>query len=81
VELRALGTSGVSVSTVGLGGFELGHEEGDAPDVDRAVRVIETALAAGTDWIDTSENYHDTRNESLIGAAFARSTSPSPAGS
>jgi aryl-alcohol dehydrogenase-like predicted oxidoreductase len=72
MERRSLGTSGVSVSTVGLGGFELGHEERDAPDVDRAVRVIETAIEAGTNWIDTSENYHDTRNESLIGAALAR---------
>jgi myo-inositol catabolism protein IolS len=72
MEQRPLGTSGVSVSAVGLGGFELGHEEGEAPDVDRAVRVIETAIEAGTDWIDTSENYHDTRNESLIGAALAR---------
>jgi aryl-alcohol dehydrogenase-like predicted oxidoreductase len=60
------------VSVVGLGGFELGHEEGEPPGVARAVRVIETALDAGTDWLDTSENYHETRNESLIGAALAR---------
>jgi aryl-alcohol dehydrogenase-like predicted oxidoreductase len=72
MEKRALGQSGVSVSTVGLGGFELGYEEGEAPDVNRAVRVIETALEAGTNWIDTSENYHNTRNELLIGAALAR---------
>jgi aryl-alcohol dehydrogenase-like predicted oxidoreductase len=62
----------VSVSRVGLGGFELGHEQDEAPDIDRAVRVIETAIGAGTDWLDTSENYHDTGNESLIGAALAR---------
>ncbi len=72
MERRSLGASGVSVSVVGLGGFELGHEQDEAPDVARAVRVIETALDAGTDWLDTSENYHDTRNESLIGAALAR---------
>lgn len=72
MERRSLGTSGVSVSVVGLGGFELGHDEGEPPDVNRAVRVIETALEAGIDWLDTSENYHDTRNESLIGAALAR---------
>jgi aryl-alcohol dehydrogenase-like predicted oxidoreductase len=72
MERRSLGASGVSVSVVGLGGFELGHKEAEPPDVERAVRVIETALDAGTDWLDTSENYHDTRNESLIGAALAR---------
>jgi myo-inositol catabolism protein IolS len=72
MERRPLGSSGISVSTVGLGGFELGHEEREAPDVERAVRVIETAIEAGTNWLDTSENYHGTRNESLIGAALAR---------
>jgi myo-inositol catabolism protein IolS len=72
MESRSLGSSGVSVSRVGLGGFELGPERGGVPDVDRAVDVIEAALAAGVDWLDTSENYFDTHNESLIGAALAR---------
>ncbi len=72
MQSRPLGTSGVSVSRVGLGGFELGPQPGDEPDVDRGVAVIEAALAAGIDWLDTSENYLDTNNESLIGAALAR---------
>ena len=71
VELRAIGRSGVSVSAVGLGGFELGPEE-VGPDVDRATMVIDAALDAGINWLDTSENYLETRNESLIGAALGR---------
>ena len=67
---RLLSRSGVWVSTVGLGGFELGPETGKEPDVNRAVLVIETALAEGINWLDTSENYLETRNESLIGAAL-----------
>lgn len=74
MKTSSLGRSGVAVSSVGLGGFELGPDEGHAPDVDTAVRVIETALDAGIDWLDTSENYNDTQNESLIGAALARSS-------
>ena len=62
----------MSVSAVGLGGFELGPSEGEKPDVDRATRVIETALESGVNWLDTSENYLHTRNESLIGAALGR---------
>jgi len=62
----------VSLSTVGLGGIELGPEPGDEPDVARAVAVIQTSLAAGINWIDTSENYLGTANESLIGAALGR---------
>ena len=36
---RAVGQSGVSVSPVGLGGFELGPEPGEEPQVDRAVAL------------------------------------------
>jgi aryl-alcohol dehydrogenase-like predicted oxidoreductase len=72
VDVRSLGRSGVSVSVVGLGGFELGPEEGHVPDIDRATSVIEAALDAGINWLDTSENYNETRNESLIGAALSR---------
>jgi myo-inositol catabolism protein IolS len=70
--MRPLGRSAVAVSAVGLGGFELGPEEGQEPDVERATRVVGMAIDAGINWIDTSENYNDTRNESLIGAALAR---------
>ena len=67
-----VGGSGISVSAVGLGGFELGPEPGDDPDVDRAAAVIGAALEAGVNWLDTSENYLDTRNEALIGEALGR---------
>ena len=36
------------------------------------MRVIESALAQGVNWLDTSENYLATRNESMIGAALER---------
>ena len=71
-ERRKVGASGVEISRVGLGGYELGPEPGDAPDVDRAVRVIESALAHGVNWLDTSENYLATSNEALIGRALER---------
>ena len=69
---HALGQSGVLVSAVGLGGIELGPDEGEDPDIDRAVAVIEAARETGVNWLDTSENYLGTRNESLIGAALGR---------
>jgi myo-inositol catabolism protein IolS len=72
MERRSLGLSGVDVSRVGLGGYELGPEPGEEPEVDRAVRVIKTAIACGVNWLDTSENYLETRNESVIGPALAR---------
>ena len=72
MDRRSLGLSGVDISRVGLGGYELGPEPGEEPDVDRAERVIKTAIANGVNWLDTSENYLETRNESVIGPALRR---------
>ena len=72
MELRELGSSGVTITRVGLGGYELGPEPDEEPDVARAARVIETAIASGINWLDTSENYLESRNESVIGASLAR---------
>lgn len=38
----------------------------------RGIAVVEAALDAGITWIDTSERYHDGRNESLIGDVLQR---------
>jgi aryl-alcohol dehydrogenase-like predicted oxidoreductase len=71
-DLRPIGDSGVALSRIGIGGYELGPEPGESPDVDRAVSLIDTALESGVNWLDTSENYLETRNESVIGAALRR---------
>ena len=55
-----------------MGGYELGPEPGEAPDVERATSLITAALESGINWLDTSENYLETRNESVIGAALQR---------
>jgi aryl-alcohol dehydrogenase-like predicted oxidoreductase len=70
MEGRRVGESGVRISVVGLGGAWLGHYPDDVTDVSQAVSVIQAALEAGVSWLDTSENYYDTGNEALIGAAL-----------
>ena len=45
-----VGRSGVEISGIGLGGYELGPEPEEEPDVDRAERVIKTAIANGVNW-------------------------------
>jgi myo-inositol catabolism protein IolS len=72
VDRRSLGSSGVDISVVGIGGYELGPEPGERPDVDNAVAAIQAAYDAGVTWLDTSENYVATANESLIGEALRR---------
>ena len=70
IEYRPVGSTGVEISRVGLGGYELGPEPEEDPDVARAARVIATAIDSGVNWLDTSENYLATRNEAVIGAAL-----------
>lgn len=59
------------LTRVGLGGYELGPEPDEEPDIPNAVRVIRAAIDCGVNWLDTSENYLATHNEALIGAALA----------
>jgi aryl-alcohol dehydrogenase-like predicted oxidoreductase len=63
-----MGTTGLELSAIGLGGAWLGHDAGDVSDVTRARTVIEAARECGINWVDTSENYFNTGNESVIGA-------------
>ena len=85
MEQRRIGGSDVWLSAIGLGAFELGYEEGEQPDVDRARKVLQACLDESVGWLDTSENYLETRNESLVGTAlrdfpneFAISTKVAP---
>jgi aryl-alcohol dehydrogenase-like predicted oxidoreductase len=67
MELRRLGASGVSVSVIGFGGYEL---LGDDSGVATARAAIEAAIDTGVNWVDTAEAYSDTGNERVIGAAL-----------
>ena len=64
-----LATTGIELSRVGLGGFELG----DDPGWEGASGIIDAAVKGGTNWIDTAEAYSETKNEDVIAAAL-RST-------
>jgi myo-inositol catabolism protein IolS len=69
---RSVGSSGVQISRIGLGGYELGPEPDEEPDIARATTVIRTAIECGVNWLDTSENYLATHNEEVIGEALQR---------
>ena len=63
---RTLGRTGLDVSVLGFGGSEIGFERAGLTTVRR---LLDNALAAGLDVIDTAECYGDS--EALIGAALA----------
>ncbi|MDX6309503.1 MAG: hypothetical protein QOI06_2549 [Nocardioidaceae bacterium] len=71
---RRLGATGIELSVIGLGGAWVGHDPQDPAGVGRAQAVIAAAEESGVNWIDTSENYFDTGNEAVIGAALRSMT-------
>jgi aryl-alcohol dehydrogenase-like predicted oxidoreductase len=69
-----VGATGMELSTVGLGGASLGHDVDDGSEVTRVHEVLQAASESGVNWVDTSENYFDTGNEAVIGAALRSMT-------
>ena len=66
IEYRVLGKSGLRVSTLGLGGSEIGYQAVAQKTVDK---IVNAALDAGINVIDTAECYAES--EVLVGKAIA----------
>jgi aryl-alcohol dehydrogenase-like predicted oxidoreductase len=62
---RQLGSTGESVTAVGLGTWQIGGAWGDVP-AERGRDVVRAALDAGVTFLDTADVYGDGRSESLI---------------
>ena len=69
---RAFGTTGIEVSEIGLGAWQLvrSSQWPDGPDEDEAVRLVHAALAAGVTFIDTAPGYAEGRSETVLGGAL-----------
>ncbi len=65
MEQRVLGRTGRQVGVIGLGAWQLG---GDWGAVEDPQAIIEAAVHAGVNFIDTADVYGDGRSEQLIGA-------------
>ena len=73
---RSLGRTGLSVSSVGLGAWQLGTGAvanpawADGPDADVSYAIVQTALERGVNFFDTAPGYASGRSEELLGAAL-----------
>jgi uncharacterized protein len=65
---RELGSTGVQVSVIGLGGFHLG--QGNLPE-DEAIRLVHEAIDRGINFLDNSWDYNEGRSEERVGKALA----------
>lgn len=70
MQQRSLGSTGRSVSAVGLGTWQLGADWGDVSE-DDARAVLEASADAGVTLFDTADVYGDGRSEQIIGRFLA----------
>jgi aryl-alcohol dehydrogenase-like predicted oxidoreductase len=68
MEYRLLGRTGVRLSVFGLGGMMFGPWGN--PDVEQCRRMIDTALDAGINFVDTADVYSGGESEEIIGGAI-----------
>jgi aryl-alcohol dehydrogenase-like predicted oxidoreductase len=69
MEMRVLGTTGVRVSPLCLGAMMFGSWGN--PDHEESVRIIDRALDAGINFIDTADVYSAGEAEEIVGKALA----------
>ena len=72
MRFRPLGRTGLSVSVVGLGTWQLGGEWGIDFSQAQADEILDAAADSGINLIDTAECYGDHLSEALIGDYLAR---------
>jgi len=64
---RPLGSTGVQVSALGLGGYHLAMAGSDR----EGVRIAHAAIDAGVTFMDNAWEYHDGASEQIMGKALA----------
>jgi predicted aldo/keto reductase-like oxidoreductase len=65
IPLRPLGTTGVQVSLLGIGGFHLG-----VPSRQEAIRIVHEALDRGANFLDNCWDYNGGESERRMGEAL-----------
>jgi len=70
MKTRTLGTSGLTVSAIGLGCMGLSFAYGPAPERQDAIALLRGAVERGVTFFDTAEAYGPFANEDLLGEAL-----------
>jgi len=67
MKLRPLGDTGMNVSEVGLGAWQLANPDWGISDKNEALRIIRKSLEVGCNFFDTAPGYGEGRSEELLG--------------
>ncbi|MFW5759980.1 MAG: aldo/keto reductase [Cyclobacteriaceae bacterium] len=71
---RELGKTGMEVSEVSLGTWQVGGKWGEEFDRDNAEKIINLAIDNGVNFIDTADVYSDGESEAAIGRVLKTRT-------
>ena len=67
MKLRPFGNTGMNVSEIGLGAWQLANPEWGINDRQEALRIIQKSLEVGCNFFDTAPGYGGGRSEELLG--------------
>ena len=67
MKLRPFGNTGMTVSEIGLGAWQLANPDWGIDDKREALRIIQKSLEAGCNFFDTAPGYGGGRSEELLG--------------
>ena len=70
IQKRKLGTSGLEVSSIGLGCMGMSFGYGTIADEKEMISLIRSAFESGVTFFDTAEVYGPYINEELVGEAL-----------
>jgi aryl-alcohol dehydrogenase-like predicted oxidoreductase len=67
MKLRPFGNTGMNVSEIGLGAWQLANPDWGVNDKSEALRIVQKSLEAGCNFFDTAPGYGGGRSEELLG--------------
>ena len=67
MNLRPFGNTGMNVSEVGLGAWQLANPDWGIDDKNEALKIVQKSLEAGCNFFDTAPGYGEGRSEELLG--------------
>lgn len=67
MKLRPFGNTGMNVSEIGLGSWQLANPDWGVNDKNEALNIVKKSLEAGCKFFDTAPGYGGGRSEELLG--------------
>jgi aryl-alcohol dehydrogenase-like predicted oxidoreductase len=67
---RPFGNTGMQVSEIGLGAWQLANPDWGVNDTGEALRIVQRSLESGCNFFDTASGYSGGRSEELLGQAL-----------